>query len=590
MYTLRSSRVSHITDDIRCGHASLWPHCGALLLLALLCGLLLAAPAPVRPLALAPQLQHLAAVQPATPVRVIVQQRAAQSVAEQSVHRLGGRVLKQLPIIGAFAAQLPAGALPQLAADPAVRWISLDAPVASADDDPVEGEGRRTDPADTNHYLQTLRYTELPGGPAHFTGQGVGVAVVDSGISTDQDFANLTRIGSFNANSRTPNDVYGHGTHVAGIIGGSGAGSGGAVRGISPGVNLISVKISDETGMAYESDTLEALQWIYQHRAEYNIRVVNLSINTAQEASYHLSPLDAGVEFLWFNGIVVVASSGNRSTTDAAHAVMMAPANDPFIITVGATDEGGTGARADDSLAPYTAYGHTVDGYLKPEIAAPGSRIYSVLSGQSRWNKTYPDRVSPSGEYFRLSGTSMAAPMVAGAAALLLAAEPALTPDQVKFRLLHTGSSLPVLLDGVPQFELPYLDLYASLTAPTTEAANRDLVPSHLLLATLADAVDRTAPGWNSVNWNSVNWNSVNWNSVNWNSVNWNSVNWNSVNWNSVNWNSVNWNSVNWNSAVLEDEAASAAGAGQWLVPAWPAAEGDDALVQPRLYLPLAAR
>lgn len=590
MCTLRSIRVSHTTEMLRGGHARLWTRCGACLLLTLLCGLLLAAPAPLRTLPLAPQLLHLAAAQPATPVRVIVQQHAAQPGAGPLLHRLGGRVLKQLPIIGAFAAQLPAGALPQLAADPTVRWISLDAPVASANEDLVAGQGRKTDPADANHYLQTLRYTELPGGPAHFTGQGVGVAVVDSGVSTDQDFANLTRIGSFNANSRTPNDVYGHGTHVAGIIAGSGIASGGAVRGLAPGVNLISVKISDETGMAYESDTLEALQWIYQHRAEYNIRVVNLSINTAQEASYHLSPLDAGVEFLWFNGIVVVASSGNRSTTDAAHAVTTAPANDPYIITVGATDEGGTGARADDILAPYTAYGHTVDGYLKPEIAAPGSRIYSVLSGQSHWAKAYPDRMSPSGEYFRLSGTSMAAPMVAGAAALLLAAEPSLTPDQVKFRLLHTGSPLPVLLDGVPQFDLPYLDLYAGLTSTAVEPANRNLVPSHLLLGTLADAVDRTAPGWNSVNWNSVNWNSVNWNSVNWNSVNWNSVNWNSVNWNSVNWNSVNWNSVNWNSAVLEDESASAAGAGQWHVPAWPAAEAGDALLQTRLYLPLAAR
>ena len=570
--------VSHFLLS-RCQH-SLWRCASSVLLLSFLAGLLLSAPAPLpgaatlgaaipataaQEGAAQPQLLRLAARQPAALVRVIVQKQASGATngtdAEQVVRQLGGVVLHDLHIIGAFAARLPAGAIPRLATHPAVRWISLDGAMLSANSNPDGGSSPPETPA-ANQYLATLRYSELAGHKAALTGQGIGVAVVDSGVSPDDDFSHLVTINSFNAGSRTPKDAYGHGTHVAGIIAGSGADSGGTVRGIAPGVTLISVKISDETGMAYESDTLAALQWIYLNRAAYNIRVVNLSINTAQGSSYHASPLDAGVEFLWFNGIVVVASAGNRAA-GAPHAVTTAPANDPFIITVGATDEQGTGEREDDMLAPYSASGHTGDGFLKPEIVAPGSRIYSVLSRQSHWDRLYPSRVSPSGEYFRLSGTSMAAPMVAGAAALLLEAEPDLTPDQVKFRLLHTGSPQPVVLDGVPPFDVPYLDLHASLTSATQEAANGGIVPSFLLLAVLGDAIE-----------------------------------WDSAGEESVAWESVNWNSVNWNSAVLEDEDAGAAGAAgtvQWSAPAWPGAgpvdgEPADTGVQRQLFLPLAVR
>jgi serine protease AprX len=294
-----------------------------------------------------------------------------------------------------------------------------------------------------------------------------------------------------------------------------------------------------------------------------------MSINSTVEMSYHDSPMDAAAEILWFNGIVVVASAGNNAASAGYNTVNAAPANDPFIIVVGASNEQGTPDRSDDTVTPFSGYGITPDGFAKPDIIAPGKDIVSVLSAGSDWYYDYPERAVLDKEYFRVSGTSLSAPMVTGAAALLLQAEPDLTPDQVKYRLMNAAGTIT----NDVGLTYPYLDVFAALTTPTTEAANQGVIP-HMLLAKMAliaywasenggenidwenvdwenvnwDAVNWNAVNWNSVNWNAVNWNSVNWNAVNWNAVNWNSVNWNSVNWNSVNWNSVNWNAVNWNS------------------------------------------
>ncbi len=214
------------------------------------------------------------------------------------------------------------------------------------------------------------------------------------------------------------------------------------------------------------------------------------------EQSYHTSPLDAAAEILWFNGIVVVAAAGN----EGPGAIDVAPANDPFLITVGATDEKQTFDPADDVVAPYSAYGLTMDGHLKPDLVAPGQDIVSLLSDQSSWGYEHPERLAINGEYFRLSGTSMSTPMVAGAVALLLQDEPELTPDQVKYRLTHTGPTIQGSGDDTNSY--PYLDVYAAVTGTTTESANTDMPASQMLWTGDEPVV------WNSVNWNSVNWNS----------------------------------------------------------------------------------
>ncbi len=508
-------------------------------------------------------LAQMVAEAPGQTIRVIVQRADDTDLAERFLEKLGGSVLKNLPLINAFAAQLPAKTVPQLAVMASVNWVSLDAPVKPTGK-PITDHDSPAEPLPENVFLDTLGVRQV--WDMGFQGEGIAVAVIDSGIKTTNDFlispkqrktTLVLASESFNPNSTTRNDVYGHGTHVAGIIAGIGHNSDGAYTGIAPRARLINLKISDEQGMAYESDTVNAMQWVLDHKDEYNIRVVNLSIQTTVAQSYHESAIDAAAEILWFNGVVVVAAAGNWRNTNNFDAIQSAPANDPFIITVGAANEKGSSNRTDDTISSFSSSGTTLEGYNKPDIIAPGVDIISVLSSLSNWDVEYPDRVVAK-NYFRLSGTSMAAPMVAGAAALLLQAEPNLTPDQVKYRLIHSagivGSS-------------PYLDVYAALTTPTTETANQGIVP-HFLLAKMAmiaywssqngeetidwgavnwDAVNWNAVNWNAVNWNAVNWNAVNWNAVNWNAVNWNAVNWNAVNWNAVNWNAVNWNAVNWN-------------------------------------------
>lgn len=363
-------------------------------------------------------------------------------------------------------------------------------------------------------------------------GQGVTVAVVDSGLSTKtSDFMSggASRIitESYFGDKSNARDEHGHGTHVAGLIGGNGAASGGVYRGMAPGVSLLNLRVSDKDGMAYESNVVDALQWIYTNKDLYNIRVVNLSLNSTVPESYHTSLLDAAVEILWFNGIVVVVSAGNNGD-GAGPATVYPPANDPFVITVGASEDKGTAALDDDTMAVFSAYGATGDGFAKPDLVAPGRNLIAPLSDKAATVYEAHPTHRVGDYYFRMSGTSQSAPLVSGAVALLLQDEPNLTPDQVKYRLMATASTAWPAYD-VARAGAGYLDILAAVNGTTTESANTGLAFSQLL-GSGSGAVDTT------VNWNSVNWNSVNWNSVNWNSVNWNSVNWNSVNWNSAVW------------------------------------------------------
>ena len=379
-----------------------------------------------------------------------------------------------------------------------------------------------------NVFNQAIRTTEIWAQNRKLQGNEIGVAIIDSGIAQGREFlaggerANV----NFSKAEHTSTDSYGHGTFVAGIVAGTGKGSNGRYMGVAPKANLLNIRVSDDKGMATEGDVVEAIQWVLEHKEAYNIRVVNLSLNSSVAQPYYASAMNAAVEILWFNGIVVVVSAGNNGTSD-----LFPPANDPFIITVGASDDKGTPEIQDDTVAPFSAYGIISSTYgitdtrtmIKPDLVAPGTNIISALPQNNRigMGRDHPNHRMGSG-YFRMSGTSMAAPMVTGAVAILLQAYPDLNPDQVKYRLMTTANK-NFTGYNTERGGAGYLDIYAAINTSTTESANIGLQASQML--------------WNGeepINWGSVNWNSVNWNSVNWNSVNWNSVNWSSDHWDDI--------------------------------------------------------
>ena len=374
----------------------------------------------------------------------------------------------------------------------------------------------------SNVFNKAVRATDVWNeAPTYLQGSGVTVALIDSGVFQTKNIGRRI-LGQVNFNSaeHTSTDQYGHGTFLAGILADDGTQSGGKYIGMSPQVNLLSLRVSDDNGMSTESDVVNAMQWVNDNKATYNIRVVNMSLNSSVWQSYNTSPLDAAAEILWFNGIVVVTSAGNNGS-----ATLYPPANDPFVITVGATNDVSTISLSDDSVASFSAFGMDETGRVKPDIVAPGSSIIAYLPDNNNLTISinHPaNRVDA--DYFRMSGTSMSAPIVAGGAVLLLQANPSLTPDQVKYRLKATANKIwPNYNSGTAG--AGYLDVYAAVHGTSTESANTGLPVSSMLWT------GSTPPVWGSVNWSSVNWSSVNWSSVNWSSVNWSSVNWSSDYW-----------------------------------------------------------
>ncbi len=513
---------------------------GAALCFGLACGPLFTAHSD-RPIAAAasetmqPALLRLAAARPAAAARVIVQVQGPATAVRAAIVRVGGHVTADLSLIHALAASLPARAVPQIARAQGVRWISLDAPVVQSSYSCCSAAN-----------LQQV-YTQAIGAAglwSRYQGQGIGVAVVDSGVNPQQDLyttagtdrlvASVTFSTGYNPST---DDGYGHGNHVAGIIAGNGSSSSGAYIGVAPSANVVDVKVSDDNGQASISSVVNGLQWVFNNRSQYNIRVVNLSLNSTVADSYQVDPLDAAVETLWKAGLVVVVSAGNSGSTAAG--VLFAPANDPFAITVGAVDDHGTVSPGDDTLASFSSYGtlpvSTTAGLTteikKPDLVAPGVNLVSLMANQNSTLATaHPDHVL-NHFYFRMSGTSMAAPVVAGAAILLLQADPSLTPNQVKYRLMSTAKAVATT-SGVGAGEV---NAAAAVAGTSTASANQSLA-----LAASLQAGDPAA-AWGSASWGSASWGSTSWGSASWGSASWGSASWGSASWGSASWGSDYW-------------------------------------------------
>jgi len=259
------------------------------------------------------------------------------------------------------------------------------------------------------------------------------------------------------------------------------------------------------------------IQFAVDHKDDYNIRVLNLSLESTVSESYKTDPLDAAVESAWMKGIVVVAAAGNRGTS--ADAVSYAPGNDPYVISVGAVDDQGTKWNSDDRLATWSSRGTTQDGVAKPDVYAPGSGIVSNLAPGSAFTAMCPTCIVD-GQYIRAGGTSMAAPMVSGTVALLLQLNPSLTPDQVKGLLETTGRALSERVDEISAFQA-----VKEIAQAPSRAVNKGLTPNALIDAATGE-IDYSRSSWSRSSWSEAgellrsSWSRSSWSRSSWSSEN----------------------------------------------------------------------
>ena len=493
-----------------------------------------------------PALTDLAADHPNRRVEVIVQLQRGTSVADgkRLVSQLGGSTTGTLHVINGLAARMTAADAKALGSKQGVRVVSLNAPVKKT----ALGSSAIDSSLLATSYPLSVQAPKAWSRGA--TGAGVGVAVIDSGIAgdladfrksaTDSD-SRVAVTAVTNPDATNDYDRFGHGTHVAGILAGNSfnrAGDDplrGRYVGVAPDANLISVKIADDEGGATVLDAIYGLQFAVDFKDDYNIRVVNLSLESGDAQSYKTDPLDAAAEAAWFHGIVVVAAAGNRGTD--ADAVDYAPGNDPYVVTVGAVDDQGTKNTLDDTLADWSSRGTTQDGIAKPDVLAPGAHIVSNLAPESEFASLSPTSIV-SGEYIRAGGTSMAAPVVSGAVADLLQVHPGLTPDEVKGTLVATARKVP----GGSIGEVSAGSLAASNLK--TDSANEGLTPNTLIDPSTGD-IDYSRSNWSRSNWSRSNWSRSNWSRSNWSRSNWSRSNWSRSNWSRSNWSRSNW-SMSW--------------------------------------------
>ena len=464
------------------------------------------------------------------------------SAAQKAYPNSAAKGLKRkYAILTADSAQLSGAQIVALAADSKIGVITSDA------------QTRSTGYSNGQTWPSSAKVT------AYWNKAGSGlkaptIAFLDSGIDashtafggrvlTQQNFYTGT-------NPNAPGDGFGHGTFTAGIAAGDDANYSGGV----PNVNIVECDVLDDQGSGSTSDMIAALDWIYANRTTYNIKVVNISVMGSESSSFMYDPLDKAVEKLWLNGIVVVTAAGNYAVNGAQSGVLYAPANDPFAITVGATDVASSGNTGDDFAAPWSAWGYTNDGFLKPEISAPGRYMNGpVPTAGSPMLSAHPERQVAPG-YMWMSGTSFAAPVVAAAADYVLAMHPTWTPDQVKGALM---ASAAVPTGYMPGGAMGIGEVQADNATKTDGTANPNAALDQFVITdstTGLQAFDTDTwystasanQSWASQSWASQSWASQSWASQSWASQSWASQSWASQSWATQSWASQSWANLAW--------------------------------------------
>jgi serine protease AprX len=515
----------------------------------------------------APGLAHAPSGEPVTTV-LVREVSPASSAAEHLVTRLGGTVTAELPIVDGFAARLTARAAAALRSARSVVTDVVPAGAVSFNGSYGQGSG-----------TASAVYPTVVGADqawrAGYAGGHVGVAVIDTGINATGDLAGKVVHSEDFSGEGDGVDRFGHGTFIGGLIAGSGAASLGGVRGVAPDADLISLKIAGRDGSADITHVMAALQWAVSFKDVYNIRVVNLSLGTDSTQDYRIDPLDAAVERAWQAGLVVVVSAGNNGP---GAGTINKPADDPFVLTVGAVRDNTTPGRGDDSVAPFSGTGPTAaNGLSKPDIAAPGGSVVS-----SRVPGSYVDNAFPSARvgtaYFKGSGTSFAAAVASASAALVLDRTPALTPDQVKARLVDTAAAGPVTDRN--RVGAGWLDAYAATMSDSTRAANQGLVPStgagslqlsrgsladNIQTGTVVNALGVAVPVYTCVtglltaqntlfdpltyfsgDWTTSSWYTSSWYTSSWYTSSWYTSSWYTSSWYTSSWYTSSWYDGTW--------------------------------------------
>ncbi|MDQ3554726.1 MAG: S8 family peptidase [Chloroflexota bacterium] len=425
-------------------------------------------------------------------------------------------------------------------------------------------------------------------------GDDVTVAVIDTGVTrvADLDEAIVARVDL--TPDRDGLDRYGHGTHMIGIIAGDGSASRGRWRGVAPGAEVVSIKVGGWDGATDVSAVIAGIQWAVSHRARYDIRVLNLAYGTDASQSVDIDPLDRAVQRAWEAGILVVTAAGNRGPYGGT---VSKPADDRFVLTVGASDVHGTPATYDDTVAPFSSRGPTPDGAQRPDLVAPGISIVASRAPGSTIDTFRPEG-RQGGKYFKGTGTSQAAAIVSGVAALLFEVDPDLTPDEAKALLMATARPMPgqagsgagqldaaaavALLRSVGPLPAPALRGPASSGTGSIEAsrgshkvfADPDRDGRAGLVTGEVDALGRPFDGaswartswtrktWSKSPWAAVTcvadewsvpacgasrWGGMSWSRKWWGHRTWAEAGWDAESWTAKSWTAKSWTSGHWN-------------------------------------------
>lgn len=475
--------------------------------------------------------------------------------AEQRVIAALPRGVKvtRLPGIDSLAAFLTPAQIEKLAASGLVAGIVAD--------NPVFGLGTANSMSVTG---LTIGLADIvpwnQGGP---DGAGVTVAIIDTGISANSDLAAARIVGwkDFVNGQTAPYDDAGHGTFVAGLIAGDGSASlpvdaGGHAatqfRGVAPAADLVGIKVLDKTGQGRASDLIAGIFWAIEHKDEYGIKVLNISVGGNPVSSVKHDPVARAVELAWLHGIVVVCAAGNEG--EFGRGSILSPGNDPFVITVGATDTRQTANVRDDAVAAYSSQGPTLyDEVAKPDLVAPGNRLISLRTIGSYIDTAFPENIvslteyapaAPAGtlpSYIRLSGTSTSAPLVAGTAALMLSEDPSLTPDDVKVRLMRTAD--PVAGAKASQQGAGTLDVDQALD-DTSRADGYALSASAGKGKSLFKESDYRK--WESRSWSKYGWTKFKWTKFKWTKFKWTKFKWTENAWSEYSSTKFKWTEYEW--------------------------------------------